>query len=128
MIGPRSVAITLTSDQVATVLRDGSGSAAVLEALLGRLDTSHLREALHVAMKNPNHSHSASVIRALLVLSVFRDDVELGLGAVAKKLGLSPSTTHRYLATWVGVGLLHHHPQTRKYKRMPAYPPRATST
>jgi len=35
---------------------------------------------------------------------------------VARQLGLSPSTTHRYITTLVAFGLLVQDPSTRKYR------------
>jgi len=49
---------------------------------------------------------SQNVLISLLVLSAFHGDVERRGKELALKLHMSPSTIHRYLKTWVSVGVL----------------------
>jgi DNA-binding IclR family transcriptional regulator len=61
---------------------------------------------------------SRIVVRALLVLMSFpADGSKREVTAVAKRLGLSLSATHRYAATWVAVGLLERDADSRRYGR-----------
>jgi hypothetical protein len=63
---------------------------------------------------------SRIVVRALLVLTSFpADGTKREVTAVAKRLGLSISATHRYAATWVAVGLLERDGDSRQYGRVP---------
>lgn len=65
--------------------------------------------------------YSRSTLRALMVLQAFPcDGGERQLTAVAGELGLSPSTTHGYVITWVAVGALEQNPTTRRYRRVMA--------
>ncbi|MHB8235300.1 MAG: acyl-CoA dehydrogenase family protein, partial [Solirubrobacteraceae bacterium] len=50
---------------------------------------------------------SRSVLRALLVLAAFPlDGAYRALADIAKELGYNASTTHRYVSTWLAIGLL----------------------
>lgn len=65
-------------------------------------------------------SLSQSLLCGLRVLSCFPPDSSyLGVGDVARMLGMSPSTTHRYLSTLVVAGLLERDPTTRTYRIPP---------
>lgn len=116
MARERSVEITLTDEQIATMLDGSGGSSSIGGSLLDLLDQDYLQETLTALISQPGYSRST--LRALLVLTAFRDDGARELTAIARELRLSTSTTHRYLNTWVAVGLIHRHPQTRKYRRM----------
>ncbi len=59
---------------------------------------------------------SQSLLRGLAVLACFGlDDDEVGLMEIADRLGISPSTVHRYVLTLAQVGLLEQSQETRKY-------------
>ncbi len=108
--------ITLTERQVARIVREVSGESglAVLPAELDEL--SRLRGALLPLLDDA--AYSRSTLRALLVLGAFPvDGGERELTDVARQLDLSPSTTHRYVGTWMAVGLLEQHPRSRRYRR-----------
>lgn len=110
------VTIKLTHAQVARVVRDAAGSSWLSQLLAG-LDGPR---ALHSAVLPllDDHGYSRSTLRALLVLGAFPPDGgELELTEVAKQLELSPSTTHRYVGTWMAVGLLEQDPVSRRYRR-----------
>jgi hypothetical protein len=59
---------------------------------------------------------SRSFLRGCLVLSALpRDGTPLGVVDLAKSIGASPSTTHRYLLTLVELGLVEYVERTRRY-------------
>jgi hypothetical protein len=60
---------------------------------------------------------SRSLLRGLSILTCFRPgSEERGILELASELGMSPSTTHRYVATLVELGLLERCPRSRKYR------------
>src|SRR4051795_9321744 len=67
-----------------------------------------------------NTARSQSLERGLAILSAFRSGRPLlGVSDVARDVGLSRSTTHRYIATLAGLGYLQQDPPTRKYRLGP---------
>jgi len=73
-------------------------------------------------MKQANHSlgFSQSLERGLAVLSSFGPDrPALGISELAQQLGLTRSTTHRYVATLASLRYLEQDDATRKYRLGP---------
>ena len=69
-------------------------------------------------MSDPGFSQSLE--RGLAVLSAFTPDrPDLGISELARKLGLTRSTTHRYVATLTTLGYLQQDDSTRKYRLGP---------
>ena len=65
-------------------------------------------------------SYSQSLERGLAILSAFRSGRPLlGVSDLAREVGLSRSTTHRYIATLAALGYLQQDPATRKYRLGP---------
>jgi hypothetical protein len=65
---------------------------------------------------------SRSLLRGLSILTCFNGEGgERGILELARELGMSASTTHRYAMTLTELGLLERSPRTRKY-RLPATP------
>jgi IclR family pca regulon transcriptional regulator len=63
---------------------------------------------------------SQSLERGLAILSAFKPEVaELGISELARELGLSRSTSHRYVATLARLGYLQQNKVTRKYRLGP---------
>jgi len=63
---------------------------------------------------------SQSLERGLAILSTFAADRELiGVSELSRELGLTRSTTHRYVATLARLGYLQQEPVTRKYSLGP---------
>ncbi len=63
---------------------------------------------------------SQSLERGLAVLSMFRPDrAALGISELARELGLTRSTTHRYVATLASLRYLEQDSTTRKYRLGP---------
>jgi IclR-like helix-turn-helix domain-containing protein len=114
----RGVTITLTDWQVARVVREASVPPGLTALPVGLDDFGELRGAVLPLLDDA--AYSRSTLRALLVLGAFPPDgSERELTDVARQLDLSPSTTHRYIGTWMAVGLLEQHPRSRRYRRAP---------
>lgn len=120
----RGVTITLTDWQVARVVREASVPPGLTALSAGLDDFGELRGAVLPLLEDATHSRST--LRALLVLGAFPPDgSERELTDVARQLDLSPSTTHRYIGTWMAVGLLEQDPRSRRYRRAPSDPRRS---
>ncbi len=116
----RRVRVALSGLQVEQVMEQLSGRVSVMGVLGGGVpDLDGVRRALEPLLEDNRYSRSAC--RALLVLAAFPvDGSELELTDVARELGISQSTIHRYIATWMAIGLLEQDPQSRRYRRPPA--------
>src|SRR4029077_4164792 len=65
-------------------------------------------------------TYSQSLERGLAILSSFRSGSPLlGVSDLAREVGLSRSTTHRYISTLAALGYLQQDPATRKYRLGP---------
>ncbi|HST56916.1 MAG TPA: helix-turn-helix domain-containing protein [Solirubrobacteraceae bacterium] len=81
------------------------------------------KQALIAAVKDPQLSQS--LLRGLSILSSFGPNRDwLPITELARQIGMSSSTTHRYVKTLLVVGLLEQDPRTREYR--PAAPMRPT--
>ncbi len=116
MNSDRDVRITLTREQVTQVLREASDDARIAGLLPELSDLDALRRIVLPLLDDA--SCSRVTFRALLVLAAFpADGSEREMSDIAKALNLSPSTTHRYIGTWLAVGLLEQDPRSRRYRR-----------
>ncbi|HEX4467687.1 MAG TPA: helix-turn-helix domain-containing protein [Solirubrobacteraceae bacterium] len=109
------ISIELTRSQIDRILRraaEGEGVSGLLRGLSDKGDlTSNYRELAD----SPRLSRS--LLLGLLVLASFPSDGSpLAVTDVASRLGMSPSTTHRYMTTLLAVGLLEQDPRTRRYR------------
>jgi IclR family pca regulon transcriptional regulator len=59
---------------------------------------------------------SQSLERGLAILSAFSDRSTIGVSELARELGLSRSTTHRYIATLTSLGYLQQDLATKRYR------------
>ena len=59
---------------------------------------------------------SLSILKGLLVLAYLLSGEPVGVIYLATRLQLGPSATHRYLSTFVLLGLVEQDPKTRKYR------------
>jgi DNA-binding MarR family transcriptional regulator len=74
--------------------------------------------ALQQALHDPQLSQS--LLRGLAILSCYGPERPWrAIIDLAHELGMSPSTTHRYVKTQRAVGLLEQHPSTREYRPAP---------
>jgi predicted transcriptional regulator len=108
-----AISITLSPTQVNEVVhaasqnRTPSISAQITNTLAGRSES----------IDSADPRLSRSLLRGLSLLTHFGPDGEpRGIVELAEEVGLSPSTTHRYLATLVEFGLLEQCPKSRKYR------------
>jgi hypothetical protein len=130
-----SISITLSPTQIDEVVRAASGGGAPsistliansLSAPLRRSDES--AEALapphepsqrlgYLPRDTTDRRLSRSLLRGLSLLTGFGPDGgERGIVELADRLGMSPSTAHRYALTLVELGLLERSPKSRKYR------------
>ncbi|MES1247132.1 MAG: IclR family transcriptional regulator [Actinomycetota bacterium] len=73
-----------------------------------------------MAAGDPAPNHSQSLERGLAILSSFRSGRALiGISDLGRDLGLSRSTTHRYVATLASLGYLQQDAPTKKYRLGP---------
>ena len=113
------VTVRLTAGQVREVVRDASGAGGLAQVLSGLGELEWVRRVVEPMLTDERCSRG--LLRAVLVLVAFpADGGERELTEVAETLGLSPATTHRYLHTWAGVGLLVQDPRSRRYRRVVA--------
>ncbi len=113
------VAVRLTAGQVREVLWDVTGAGGLAGALSGVGELEWVRGVVEPMLADPGCSQA--LLRALLVLVAFpADGSERELTEVARALGLSPATTHRYVYSWAGVGLLVQDLRSRRYRRVVA--------
>lgn len=109
------VTITLTEAQAAQVLRARSERATLAELLTGLIAAGVNLENMLTFLDDPRYS--SSTLRALLVLGTLpADGAELELTELAARLHASPSTTHRYLQTWLLVGIVEQDTGSRRYR------------
>ncbi len=127
------ISIKLSPVQVEQVMRAASQSphGTVSNLLLAALDNSYpppngsaqgtysfhraAQEALTASQGDPQLSQS--LLRGLSVLSCYGPDRPWrAIIQLAGQLGMSPSTTHRYVKTLKAVGLLEQNPTTREYR------------
>lgn len=116
------VCLELTDAQVENVIRAtrearGPSLSLLLSGLVSEegIADGSLENRYTAELESGRLSHS--LFRGLLILALFISGGEgRGVVEVARELGLSPSTTHRYMSTLVAFGLLAQDPVTRKYR------------
>jgi DNA-binding MarR family transcriptional regulator len=112
-----SINIELTRPQIDRVVRESGHGSDVSNLLRGLAEGGSLASRYESLSESPRLSRS--LLLGLLVLATFPGDGDsLAVTDVAGRLGMSPSTTHRYMTTLLAVGLLEQDPRTRRY-RMP---------
>ncbi len=110
-----SLSIELSQDQIERVLA-GAAGAGSMSLLLSGLPQAQ-RVIAGAVRRAEGRRLSGSLLWGLMLLSVFPTDGSyVGNAEVARTLGMSPSTVHRYIATLVAVGLLERDPHTRQYR------------
>jgi len=130
-----SISITLSPAQVDMVVRAAASSRAPsVSTVIGNA----LRAPLNATTSSPEAPGerdgpspggylqveddrdprlSRSLLRGLSILTCFGPEGDArGIVEIARHLGMSPSTTHRYASTLVELGLLERCPKTRKYR------------
>lgn len=113
--GRAAITIELTRPQVDRVVRESSNGTGVASLLRGLAGDGTLASRYEALAESPRLSRS--LLLGLLVLASFpADGGSLAVSDVAGQLGMSPSTTHRYMTTLLAVGLLDQDPRTRRYR------------
>ncbi len=119
------IAITLSPAQVDDVLRAASGDNA---SSLATLISSTLSAPTNGSLRGDSGGRSRSfddcdrrlsrsLLRGLAILSCFTlEQPDRGILELARELGLSASTTHRYVLTLLEMGLLERCPRSRRYR------------
>jgi hypothetical protein len=111
------VQIELSPAQVGQVVRAARGHRSLATALRDLADSSWAVEAVLKLANDPNGNLSSSLIWGLIVFAAFPKDGSVARNAdLARSLGLSPSTTHRYLSTLVAAGVLEKDLVSRGYR------------
>jgi IclR helix-turn-helix domain len=109
-----SITIELTRPQVDRIVRESAGGEGVTSLLRGLAGSDTLASRYAALAGSPRLSRS--LLLGLLVLGAFPSDgSSLAVSDVAGQLGMSASTTHRYMTTLLAVGLLEQDPRTRRY-------------
>ncbi|MBA3808225.1 MAG: helix-turn-helix domain-containing protein [Solirubrobacterales bacterium] len=111
------MSIELSKLQVDRIVRAAGGEES-LSALLRRgLPPSELPDRLAAFS---DRRLSRSLLAGLVLYASFpRDGGSLGIKDLARRTGMNPGTTHRYVTTLVEVGLLERHPKSRLYRLAP---------
>ena len=110
-----SVMIELSPAQVDQIVRAASGAGS-MSVLLSGLHGA--REALYAdPARFDDRRLSRSLLAGLLMLACFPPDGNyLANAEVARTVQIHPSTVHRYIVTFVAVGLVERDPRTRLYR------------
>jgi IclR helix-turn-helix domain len=133
MTQDQDIAIALSPAQIEQVIRSAgqTSNGTVSSLLVAALDNAHsertgdprprgsLHEATQQALDNAlgDPQLSQSLLRGLAILSCYGPEKPWrAIIDLAKELGMSPSTTHRYVKTLRAVGLLEQNPTTREYR------------
>lgn len=112
------IAIELTGPQIDRVIRESGKGPGIASLLRGLAHEETLTSRYAALAENPRLSRS--LLLGLIVLASFpADGGSLSVSDIAGRLGMSPSTTHRYLTTLLAVGLLEQEPRTRRYRIAP---------
>jgi DNA-binding transcriptional ArsR family regulator len=99
------IAISLTPSQIGRVVRKAAGTGNVTALLAGRTNIEETLAHKPELLKSANISRSL-LIGLIVLCSVPSDGSYIGVVDLSRRLGKSASTTHRYLATLVEVGLV----------------------
>ncbi len=111
----KGIAINLTSSQIDQVVRGAAGVGNMSVLLSGHIDRQEI--LAHESELLKDQDMSASLMRGLLIIAALPSDGSyIGVVELARALNLSASTTHRYLATLVRVGLVERDTSSRKYR------------
>ncbi|HEX5851514.1 MAG TPA: helix-turn-helix domain-containing protein [Solirubrobacteraceae bacterium] len=110
-----AITIELTSRQVDRIIRGASSRDFASDLMRGLADSQAPTPDFEALSESPRLSRS--LLLGLLVLACFpADGNTVAVTQVAARLGMSASTTHRYMTTLLAVGLLEQDPRTRRYR------------
>jgi DNA-binding MarR family transcriptional regulator len=107
--------IELSPTQVDHVVRAAHGSANMSMLLSGLSDIADLLE--DATTQIADRRFSKSLLLGLLVLATFPTDGSYVANSdLARVLGMTASSAHRYVTTLTAAGLLERDPATRRYR------------
>jgi DNA-binding MarR family transcriptional regulator len=110
-----AITIELTSRQIDRIVRGASSRDFASNLMRGLADSHAPTPDFETLSESPRLSRS--LLLGLLVLAcVPPDGSTVAVTQVAAHLGMSASTTHRYMTTLLAVGLLEQDSRTRRYK------------
>jgi hypothetical protein len=113
--GNGTLTVELSRAQVDQVVRAASGVRSISTVLSAMLESPERLASTLAGFDDTRLSRS--LLSGLLVFAAFPPDgATLGNLEVARMLGMSPSTTHRYISTLLEVGLLERDAGTRRYR------------
>jgi biotin operon repressor len=98
----------------------GGGAASLVLLLSGRVSRREIpplsvwEERSRVAADKSQVS--SSLVKGILLLAYLVSGEPTSIKDLAEELGMSPSTTHRYMHTLLILGLIEQDPKTRKYR------------
>lgn len=109
------VRVELSRAQVEGVLHEVSDVRDVSQLLTGVPD---LQGVLALVREQPQAARfSQSLLLGLALFAALpADGSYMGITGLARELGMSASTAHRYVSTLVAVGLVERDPKTREYR------------
>jgi IclR helix-turn-helix domain len=111
----RPVTLELSAAQVDEVIADATNSNGIRAMLLGLTDPPSTLKIESAAFADLRLSRS--LLWGLVVLAAFpRDRSYVSNSQIAEKLGMTITTTHRYVSTLLATGLLERDPKTRQYR------------
>jgi len=91
-----------------------------MDAILFSIDRIHLQmpaKAKDAPTKKAQRNRLSSVTTAIRLLKAFsQEEEEIGVSALAQKLGVAKSTVHRLAVTLVSEGLLEQNPVNERYR------------
>jgi DNA-binding MarR family transcriptional regulator len=106
--------VELSPEHVDQVLQIAAAKGPISAVLSGLMTVASVPVAALGQLENPRSSRS--LLTGLLILAVLPVDGSLVRNAdVARQLGMSQSTTHRYLGTLLVVGLVEHDEATSHF-------------
>ncbi len=115
MTDDNSISIELTSKQIDRIIRGASSRDFASNLMRGLADSQAPPPDFEALSESPRLSRS--LLLGLLVLACFpTDGSTVAVTQIAARLGMSASTTHRYMTTLLAVGLLEQDSRTRRYR------------
>lgn len=114
---PKHTLTTPSTPTVSIELSKAQVDRVVLSAVGANSFSAALQKGLDVQKLPPDHRLSRSLLAGLMMLASFpRDGSYLANTVIARRLGIHPGTSRRYLGAVVEVGLLERNPSTRCYR------------
>lgn len=112
----RSITVELSSSQVDQVISAATDANGVRSILFGLKGTAPVIDVDPASLNDTRLSRS--LLAGLLVLAAFPPDRSfVGNKDIAQELGMTMTTTHRYISTLLAAGLIERDPNSRKYRR-----------